>query len=351
MPTQTSGALLQPGFTGFPSLTSTSSAIGSASTPVSGTTTGTGYTAGAAPDLASLTNLVNSLNQTAQTNANAARIPGNPALEQQSSNNIASNLAGQIPPDVMALLNQQGAERGIATGSPGSDNANSATMRALGLTSLGLQQQGQQNLSAADARNPGAPIFDPTTQLLTPYQAGTLNNQGNQLSLEWWKALNPNYGQPAGGGRGQQPTQPDPTSSTPTNPSSNWWSSLFPPAQTAPSPTAGNTYGSTTTSTPGGSSYTTANQDFTGLFGDPYSTANPAQSTSSGYDPYAASTGIVDPFGLYGSQGSAPSNSYDPYSSSTGISDPFGLYGSDPYANQGYLYDSSGNSFDPYTGA
>jgi hypothetical protein len=65
----------------------------------------------------------------------------------QEMGNIGSLLKGQIPTDVMTLLGQQGAERGIAMGSPGSPNANAATLRALGLTSLGLEQQGIGNLS------------------------------------------------------------------------------------------------------------------------------------------------------------------------------------------------------------
>jgi hypothetical protein len=46
--------------------------------------------------------------------------------------------------------------------------------RLLGLTSLDQIKSGETNLSAADARNPAAPIFDPATQLLTPNQAGSL---------------------------------------------------------------------------------------------------------------------------------------------------------------------------------
>lgn len=170
--------------------------------PTGATSSGSGYSPGASPNLSSLTELINGLNQTAQTNANAARVPNNPALEQQSSGNIGSLLKGEIPQDVINQLSQQAAERGVANGSPGSANSNAALLRSLGLTSLDLQQTGQQNLTAADARNPGAPIFDPTTQLLTPYQAGTLNNQGNQLALEWYKALNPGSRVSGGGGSG-----------------------------------------------------------------------------------------------------------------------------------------------------
>lgn len=166
----------------------------------------------AAPDISSLTQLINNLNIAGQQQANAARIPNATGLETQSSTNIGSLLGGNIPQDVITQLAQQAAERGVAIGSPGSDNTNSSLLRSLGLTSLDLQQLGQQNLSAAYARNPVARLFDPTSQLITPYQQGELNNQANRLALDWYSLLHPQYG--GGGGRGgggqQQPQQQAP---------------------------------------------------------------------------------------------------------------------------------------------
>lgn len=131
-----------------------------------------------------ISDLVNTINRNAQTQANQARIPNNPALETQSSTNIGSELAGQVPQDVMNLLGQQAAERGVATGDVGGPNANAAYLRALGLTSLEQEQLGQQNLSAADTRNPGASIYDTGQQILTPYQGEqtglTIGNQNIQ---------------------------------------------------------------------------------------------------------------------------------------------------------------------------
>lgn len=137
----------------------------------------TTFQAGAPGDIGSLTALINSLNVGGQTSANAARIPGGPALEAQSSGNISQELAGQVPADVINLLGQQAAERGIGMGSPGSANTNAEYLQSLGLTSLGLEQTGQQDLTAALNRNQAAPLFDPTSQLMTPYQAGQLNLQ------------------------------------------------------------------------------------------------------------------------------------------------------------------------------
>ena len=191
-------------------LTGVSSGSGSGS-DITGQTIANNLASG--PNLASLTNLVNQLNIGAQQQANAARIPNATGLETQSSANIGSELSGTLPQDIITQLGQQAAERGVAIGSPGSDNTQSSLLRALGLTSLDLQQLGQQNLTAAYGRNPVAKLFDPTTQLITPYQQGSLNNQANQLALDWYRTLHPNIGNTGGrgGGYGQpeQPTAPD----------------------------------------------------------------------------------------------------------------------------------------------
>src|SRR5579859_4317847 len=138
---------------------------------------GASYGSGGPYDIASITQLVNNLNLSGQKASNVSRIPNAAALEQTSSSNIGSELKGQLPPDVIRLMQQQAAERGTATGTSGSPNNNAAYLQALGLTSLGLEEQGQGDLTKAYARNPGAPLFDPTTQLLTPYQSGELNLQ------------------------------------------------------------------------------------------------------------------------------------------------------------------------------
>lgn len=179
---------------------------------------GFNYSSGvAAPTagLGALTEYINSLNRTAQTLANQARIPNAPGLEAQSSANIGANLRGEVPADVLRILQRQGAERGISVG-PESPNTNAAYLQALGLTSLGLQETGQRDLTAAYARNPGAPLFDPTSQLLTPAQANQLALEQERLQLERDRmaleaARAGSYGSGGGGGGryaggGAQPT-------------------------------------------------------------------------------------------------------------------------------------------------
>lgn len=133
-------------------------------------------------NLTALTSYVNNLNRQAQQAANAVRIPNAPALEQASSEAIASGLAGKVDPSTIRLLRQQAAERGVNVGVD-SPNADAAYLQALGITSTNQIAEAQRQLTQAYARNPAAPLFDPTTQLLTPYQSGQLSIQEGQLEL------------------------------------------------------------------------------------------------------------------------------------------------------------------------
>lgn len=83
-----------------------------------------------------------------------ANLPGYQPMVAQSSANIQANLQGQLSQDVINQIRQQAAERGIATGAPGSANASASYLRALGLTSLQLKQLGENQLTAAVQRTP-----------------------------------------------------------------------------------------------------------------------------------------------------------------------------------------------------
>ena len=111
------------------------------------------------------------------------QLPGYGADLAAVGQNISSDLAGTVSPDVMAELSQNAAEHGISTG--GATGA--AYLKALGLTSLGLEQTGQQDLQSILSSLPGAaisqnPNFYPTT-------AQTLE-AGQQNSI-WNAAPNP----------------------------------------------------------------------------------------------------------------------------------------------------------------
>lgn len=144
---------------------------------------------GQASNIKNISDVINQINRTAQTAALQTRIPGAAGLEKRSSALIGEELAGSVPMDVQNLLAQQAAERGIGgVGAGTGQNVNAAYLRALGLTSLGQEQAGQQNLSAAYARNPAAPIFDPSSMLLTPSQSAQLElgyqSEADRVALE-----------------------------------------------------------------------------------------------------------------------------------------------------------------------
>lgn len=100
-------------------------------------------------------------------------LPGYSGLLQQRSKNVGGLLRGEVPPDVLQQIQQAGAERGVATGSPGSPNANAAWLRALGLTSLGLQQEGSKQLSQSLADVPVPELWNPMALYVPERTAST----------------------------------------------------------------------------------------------------------------------------------------------------------------------------------
>lgn len=150
-----------------------------------------------------------------------AQLPGYSGDLAAVGKNISSDLAGTVPEDVMAELQQQAAEHGVSTG--GATGA--AYLKALGLTSLGLQETGQKDLQSILTSLPGAaisqnPNFQPTT-------AQTLD-AGQQNSV-WASAPDPSaaaaaslaavrsgFGAGSGGGGGRLPA-PAPSSVAPSS--------------------------------------------------------------------------------------------------------------------------------------
>lgn len=128
---------------------------------------------------ANLGNLSNILNLgggvqrfTDQAAINQVRIglPNYDALVAESSANILQQLQGDVPNDVVNQIIQRAAERGIITGTTGSQSANAAMLRALGLTSLDMMQRGESNLTGAIGRTPRGPIFNPSGMFISPQE-------------------------------------------------------------------------------------------------------------------------------------------------------------------------------------
>lgn len=199
----------------------------------------------AGPDIAHLTDLINSINQSAQKAANQSRIPDAANLEATSSRQIGAGLQGQLQPDVINQIGRAAAERGVMTGNPGGASTNADYLRSIGLTSRDQINQAQQQLTQAYARNPGAPLFDPSSQLITPYQQAQLGLSAEQLSLQKYlgelaaasrqqsygpSGYSPRYSTPAGASSG---------AAAPAGNGVNWADLFGGTTPTAPSPTYG----------------------------------------------------------------------------------------------------------------
>lgn len=159
-----------------------------------------------------------------------ANLPNYNAMTQQSSGNILSNLRGQVPEDVVRLLQQKAAERGAMTGmAPDSPNLNASYLQALGLTSLDLMGRGEQQLSGAVERTPMPQPLNPASlfvpqmnaqqELMQAQMGGAYRQPGGQqiVGSSGLGRSNPNYGRtattPAGGG-GYNPFQPSHTATS-----------------------------------------------------------------------------------------------------------------------------------------
>jgi hypothetical protein len=157
-----------------------------------------GYgTAGGLPALE--TGLASTVNQFMTGQAIApyqANLPGYQQNITQRGTNVGSMLRGEVPMDVQRQMLQSGAERGIATGQPGAPNANAAWLRALGLTSLGLQQQGSQQLTQSIADTALPEIWNPMA-LYVPERTARLEEsiaQGGEYKAPATSRTSYNYG-------------------------------------------------------------------------------------------------------------------------------------------------------------
>ena len=111
----------------------------------------------------------------------AMNLPDYTGMLTQATTNVGSELQGQVPQDVVNLLQQRGAERGVMTGQgAGGPNTNASYLQALGLTSLGLENQGLQGFSQLYADTPVGPQFSPSSMMATPEQEQAAQLAANQ---------------------------------------------------------------------------------------------------------------------------------------------------------------------------
>lgn len=87
----------------------------------------------------------------AGTAAALTALPGYMTSMGNIGTNIASETAGKVPDDVINQLKEQGAESNVSSGAA----SNASYLKALGLTSLGLKEQGQKDFESILPSVPG----------------------------------------------------------------------------------------------------------------------------------------------------------------------------------------------------
>jgi len=126
---------------------------------------------GSSGNLASLYSLGSSLNQYQTGQATAAQealTPGYTANMDKWASDISDLLAGKVSSGTINTISQQAAERGISSGIAGSQANQSDLLRALGLTSQGLQATGATQLQQMIAASPKVNLFDYKSYLTSP---------------------------------------------------------------------------------------------------------------------------------------------------------------------------------------
>jgi hypothetical protein len=137
----------------------------------------------AAPDIAKLSQLINSLNEASQQQLNASRLgPQGQQIQGTLLENIQAGASGLLDPTTEQMLRQNLASSGAAGGF-GVDSANlaSAYTRALGLDIADREAQAQKDYLAMLEQNPSAPLYDASKLLVSPETfSQTASQQANR---------------------------------------------------------------------------------------------------------------------------------------------------------------------------
>ena len=120
-----------------------------------------------------LASKVNQFNQQELDQALSSAIPDYNRIKKQASANIASQLKGEIPVDVQKQIQRNAAAQALGGGYAGGGMHRNLMARDLGLTSLGIQQQGQSSAErwiANMRQNALAPQMNVSSMFFTPSQ-------------------------------------------------------------------------------------------------------------------------------------------------------------------------------------
>jgi hypothetical protein len=144
-------------------------------------------------DMTKLSSEVNQYNQDQLLSMLRSTIPGYDKMVQGVAGNINSQLNGEIPADVQALIQRKAASKSLTGGYGGSGMARNLEARDLGLTSLQLTQQGLNNAESwiANARQYQTPsMMDVSSMFITPQQqiAQSTYERDAQWNRNWLAA-------------------------------------------------------------------------------------------------------------------------------------------------------------------
>lgn len=106
-------------------------------------------------------------------------IPGYQSMLDTQSGDIMAYLRGEVPQDVQDLIRTKSAEWGAGAGVPGSEGVTNASLRSLGLTSLGMMEKG---FGASNAFRNSVPYMSPVNleTLLGPTPAAQVGIRSNE---------------------------------------------------------------------------------------------------------------------------------------------------------------------------
>lgn len=117
-------------------------------------------------------------------------IPGYSAAQKQRMMNTQALLSGDIPPDVAENIQRSSVAKSLEGGYGGSGAGRNLTARDLGVTSLGLMGQGNQQFSGIIGSTPRAPLADYTW---SPQQIENIraNELDRKLKMQWMASQAP----------------------------------------------------------------------------------------------------------------------------------------------------------------
>lgn len=136
----------------------------------------------ALPGLEDLAKQLNTFQQGQIQTGLETALPGYAGATGTAMGNIASNLRGEIPADVMRQFQQDAAERGVGTGLPGAGVIDSGYLTNVLRNRLALQSQGQTQLNQRVGATPLAKPWDPSSFFITPAQMFQAQSAANIAS-------------------------------------------------------------------------------------------------------------------------------------------------------------------------